>query len=58
MPPLAVGDKVRIRPNGEQGWRKAEVMPSSYLLEDEQGRIYRKTDHRSSKQSAHAPTAA
>ena len=42
LPPLVVGDKVRIRPNREQEWRKAEVLPRSYLLEDDQGRIYRK----------------
>ena len=42
LPPLEVGDKVRIRPNRGQQWRKAEVLPRSYLLEDEQGRIYRR----------------
>ena len=42
LPSLGVGDKVRIRPNREQGWRKAEVLPRSYVLEDDQGRIYRR----------------
>ena len=42
MPPLKVGDKVRFRPNGEREWRKAEVMPRSYMLEDEYGRAYRR----------------
>ena len=35
LPPLQVGDKVRIRPNREREWRKAEVLPRSYLLEDD-----------------------
>ena len=42
LPPLEEGDKVRIRPNREQEWREAEVLPRSYLLEDDQGRIYRR----------------
>ena len=42
LPPLEVGDKVRIRPNREREWRKAEVLPRSYLLEDDQGRVYRR----------------
>ena len=42
LPPLKVGDKVRFRPNGEREWRKAEVMPRSYMLEDEYGRAYRR----------------
>ena len=41
MPPLEVGDKVRIRPNREREWHKAGVLTRSYLLEDDQGRIYR-----------------
>ena len=40
LPPVEVGDKVRFRPNGETEWRKAEVMPRSYMLEDEYGRAY------------------
>ena len=39
---LEVGDKVRFRPNNEREWRKAEVMPRSYMLEDEYGRAYRR----------------
>ena len=31
-----------FRPNGEKEWRKAEVMPRSYMLEDEYGRAYRR----------------
>ena len=42
LPPLEVGDKVRIRPNRDREWRKAEVLPRSYLLEDERGRVYRR----------------
>ena len=42
LPPLEVGDKVRIRSNREREWRKAEVLPRSYLLEDNQGRVYRR----------------
>ena len=42
LPLLKVGDKVRFRPNGEREWRKAEVMPRSYMLEDEYGRAYRR----------------
>ena len=42
LPPLEVGDRVRFRPNGEKEWRKAEVMPRSYMLEDEYGRAYRR----------------
>lgn len=41
LPPLQVGDKVRIRPNRETEWRKAEV-PRSYLLRDERGCVYRR----------------
>ncbi|XP_048582219.1 uncharacterized protein K02A2.6-like [Nematostella vectensis] len=42
LPPLQVGDKVRIRPNREAEWRKAEVLPRSYLLGDERGRVFRR----------------
>ena len=42
LPPLEVGDKLRFRPNGEREWRKAEIMPRSYMLEDEYGRAYRR----------------
>ena len=42
LPPLQVGDKVRIRPNRETEWRKAEVLPRSYLLGDECGRVFRR----------------
>ncbi|XP_028514512.1 uncharacterized protein K02A2.6 [Exaiptasia diaphana] len=42
LPPLQVGDKVRIRPNRETEWRKAEVLPRSYLVGDERGRVYRR----------------
>ena len=42
LPPLEVGGKVRFRPNGEREWRKAEVMPRSYMLEDEYGGAYRR----------------
>jgi len=38
LPPLEVGDWVRFRSNGEKEWRKVEVMPRSYMLEDEYGR--------------------
>ena len=34
LPPLEVGGKVRFRPNGEREWRKAEVMPRSYMLDE------------------------
>ena len=42
LPPLEPGDKVRIHPNRDRVWRKAEVFPRSYLLQDEQGRVYRR----------------
>ena len=42
LPPLEVGDKVRFRPDGNREWRKAEVIPRSYMLEDEYGRTYRR----------------
>jgi hypothetical protein len=42
LPPLQAGDQVRIRPNGENEWRRAEVSPRSYLVSDEQGRTYRR----------------
>ena len=42
LPPLEPGEKVRIRPNRDRVWRKAEVLPQSYLLQDEQGRVYRR----------------
>lgn len=34
LPSVEVGDRVRFRPNGEKEWRKAEVMPRSYMLKD------------------------
>ena len=42
FPPLEVGDKVRCRQNSEREWRKAEVMPRSYMLEDEYRCAYRR----------------
>ena len=42
LPPLEAGDKVRIRPNRDREWRKAEVLPRSYLQQDEQGHVYRR----------------
>ena len=42
LPPLEVGDKVRFRPNCKREWRKAEVIPRSYMMEDEYGRTYRR----------------
>ena len=42
LPPLEAGDKVRIRPNRDREWCKAEVLPRSYLLQDERGRVYRR----------------
>ena len=42
LPPLQVGDKVRIRRNQKTEWRKAEVLPRSYLLGDEHGRVFRR----------------
>ena len=41
LPPLKVGDKLPFRPNDEREWRKAEVMPRLYMLEDEYERGYR-----------------
>ncbi|KAL9974063.1 hypothetical protein ACROYT_G011060 [Oculina patagonica] len=42
LPPLEAGDKVRIRPNRDREWRKAEVLPRSYLVQDEQRCVYRR----------------
>jgi len=42
LPPLDVGDRVRIRPNRAKEWSKAEVLPRSYLLEDERGHVFRR----------------
>ena len=42
FPPLEVGDKVRCRQNSEREWCKAEVMPRSYMLEDEYRCAYRR----------------
>ena len=42
LPPLEAGDKVRIRPNRHREWRKAEVLPRSYLVQDERGCVYRR----------------
>ena len=42
LPPLEVGDKVQFRPNCERERRKAEVIPRSYVLEDEYGRAYKR----------------
>ena len=30
-----------IRPNRDREWRKAKVLPGSYLLQDERGLVYR-----------------
>lgn len=51
LPPLQAGDKVRIRPNKETEWRKAEILPRSYLLEDERGHVFR----RNRRQIVHTP---
>ncbi|CAB3983249.1 Hypothetical predicted protein [Paramuricea clavata] len=42
LPPLDVGDKVRIRPNRDNKWRSAEVLPRSYVVRDESGSVYRR----------------
>ena len=42
LPPLNAGDKVRIRPNRDREWRKAEVLPRSYLGQDERECVYRR----------------
>ena len=42
LPPLEAGDEVRIRPNRDRELGKAEVVPRSYLLQDERGRVYRR----------------
>jgi hypothetical protein len=42
LPPLEVGDKVRICPNRENKWRSAEVLPRSYVVQDESGSVYRR----------------
>ena len=42
LPPLEGGEKVRIRPNGEKHWRKAEVLPRSYVVQDDRERLYRR----------------
>ena len=41
LPPMKDGDKVPFCPSDEREWRKAEVMPRSYMLEDEYERGYR-----------------
>lgn len=40
--PLEGGDMVRIHPNGENHWRKAELLPRSYVVQDDRGRLYRR----------------
>ncbi|XP_031564138.1 uncharacterized protein K02A2.6-like [Actinia tenebrosa] len=42
LPPLQAGEKVRIRPNQAKEWRKAEVLPRSYVVRDVQGHTYRR----------------
>lgn len=42
LPPLEPGAKVRIRPGREKQWRKAEVLPRSYLVKDERGSVFRR----------------
>ena len=42
LPQLEAGDKVRIRPGSDKLWRKAEVLPRSYVVKDERGRVYRR----------------
>ena len=42
LPPLEARDKVRTRRNRDREWRKVEILPRSYLLQDVQGRVYRR----------------
>ena len=42
LPPLEPGDRVRIRPGRENQWRKAEILPRSYVVQDERGRVFRR----------------
>lgn len=46
QPPLESGSKVRIRPGGKKQWRKAEVLPRSYIVQDERGRVFRRDRRR------------
>lgn len=55
LPPLEEGDKDRIRPGREKLWRKAEVLPRSYIVKDERGRVYRRNRQQIKKQIIATP---
>ena len=40
LPPLEAGDHVRIYKDRQ--WRKAEVLPRSYIVRDERGQVFRR----------------
>ena len=42
LPPLEPGDRVRIRPGRDKQWRQAEVLPRSYVVRDQQGKMFRR----------------
>lgn len=42
LPFLQGGDTVRCRPERQQEWKKALVLPRSYVILDEQGKIFRR----------------
>ena len=40
LPPLEAGDHVRIY--RDRQWRKAEILPRSYIVRDERGQVFRR----------------
>ena len=46
LPLLEPRDKLGIHPNKDRTWRKAEVLPKSYLLEDDQGLCLQRQNRR------------
>ena len=42
LPELKGGDTVRFKPKHHQEWKKAVVLPRSYVVLDEQGKMYRR----------------
>ena len=42
LPLLEPGDRVRIRPRRDKQWRQAEVLPRSYVVREQQDKMFRR----------------
>lgn len=43
---LEAGNTVRFKPNKEIEWRRAVILPRSYVLRDERGKLFRSLNRR------------